>query len=198
MHHDVFITNKNFLTDLLGVFNESQDIGMVGMVGTPYLVKDGVMWHGIRFGFFYKLQDYLRKNMIQRFYTFETGYMEMEAVDGLLMATQYDIPWREDIFKKWDFYDVSQSFEFIKAGYKVVGPSQLPEWYIHDSIPKYENYYEERDKFLDNYAEHMSGRQEEAGEQYLKHTCERVEKGFHGTKEEKEHLLKMLNELAEE
>lgn len=198
MHHDVFITNKNFLIDLLNIFQENADIGMIGMVGTPYLVKDGVMWHGIRYGSFYRLQSYLKKNMVERFFSFETGYLEVEAVDGLLMATQYDIPWREDIFSKWDFYDVSQSFEFIKAGYKVVVPGQMPEWFIHDSIPKYDNYNDERDKFLENYPEYMSARKEETGKQYLEHTIERVEKGFRGTEEEREHLLKQLKELTEE
>ena len=34
------------------------------------------------------------------------GGWEVEGVDGLLMATQYDIPWREDLFDGWDFYDL--------------------------------------------------------------------------------------------
>ena len=40
------------------------------------------------------------------------------------MATQYDVPWREDLFDGFDFYDVSQSFEFRKAGYTVGVPVQ--------------------------------------------------------------------------
>ncbi len=55
-----------------------------------------------------------------------------EAVDGFLMATQYDIPWREDVFNGWDYYDASQSFEFRKAGYSVVVPHQDPPWCLHD------------------------------------------------------------------
>ena len=34
------------------------------------------------------------------------GVIEVEAIDGLLMATQYDIPWREYLFYMWVFYDV--------------------------------------------------------------------------------------------
>ena len=49
-------------------------------------------------------------------------YIDVEAIDGLIMITQYDIPWREDLFQKWDFYDVSQSMEFIRHGYKVAVP----------------------------------------------------------------------------
>ena len=143
MHQDVFITNKNFLPDLLNIFQADESIGMVGMVGTPYMVKDGTMWHGIRLGGFYKLQEYMKKDVIHRFFPLEEGYVEVEAIDGLLMATQYDVPWREDLFCKWDFYDVSQSFEFLKAGYKVVVPGQKPEWYIHDcGVISLQNYDE--------------------------------------------------------
>ena len=73
-------------------------------------------------------------------------YTEVEAVDGLFIATQYDVKWREDIFDGWDFYDISQSEEFHRAGYKVVvpyinhGASMMMEyliWEIMINIGKY-------------------------------------------------------------
>lgn len=199
MHQDVFITNKNFLIDLLEVFNADSAIGLVGMVGTPYMVKDGTMWHGIRFGGFYKLLERLEKGTVHRFFPFVTGYMEVEAVDGLLMATQYDLPWRDDLFKKWDFYDVSQSYEFLRAGYKVVVPGQAPEWYIHDcGVINLVNYDGEKDKFLEEYAEYMSHRQKESWEEYLTQVRTRINSGFHGTEEEKEQLLQLLVDLTDE
>lgn len=76
----------------------------------------------------------------------------MEAVDGLLIATQYDIPWREDLFTQWDFYDVSQSFEFRRKGYRVVVPDMERPWCIHDDgFMKVVNYEKERLKFLAEY-----------------------------------------------
>ena len=132
LHQDVFIKNRNFIYDIVSLFQKDARIGMIGMVGTPYMEKKGIMWEGVRFGGFYRLQEYIDKGLIRCFFPLETGYMEVEAVDGLLIATQYDLPWREDIFHKWDFYDVSQSFEFLRAGYKIVIPGQKPEWYIHD------------------------------------------------------------------
>lgn len=57
---------------------------------------------------------------------------EVVAIDGLLMATCQDIPQREDLFTGWDFYDISQSEEFRRAGYKVVVPRQDTAWVIHD------------------------------------------------------------------
>ena len=56
----------------------------------------------------------------------------VEAVDGLLMMTQYDVNWRQDLFHGWDFYDVSQSFEFRRAGYQVAVPYQQAPWVLHD------------------------------------------------------------------
>ena len=34
MHQDVFIINKNFIADMLSVFEDEQ-VGMLGMVGSP-------------------------------------------------------------------------------------------------------------------------------------------------------------------
>lgn len=199
LHQDVFIINKNFLVDMLNIFLTDTDIGMIGMVGTPYMIQDGTMWNGIRYGAFYKLQEYVNKKIINRFFPIETGYMEMEAIDGLLMATQYDLPWRDDIFKKWDFYDASQSFEFLRAGYKVVVPGQNPEWYIHDcGAPNLINYEGERVKFLKEYLDYMEPRQTQTWSEYLMHVRESIKKGFHGTEQEKVKALKRLDDLENE
>lgn len=44
------------------------------------------------------------------------GYIKVSAIDGLFMATQYDIKWREDLLDGFHFYDVSQCFEFAQQG----------------------------------------------------------------------------------
>ena len=196
-HQDVFITNKNFLIDLLNIFRANDRIGLVGLVGTPYMSKNGTMWNGMRYGAFYNLKERFEKGMVKRLFPLTTGYMEMEAVDGLLMATQYDIPWREDIFQKWDYYDVSQCFEFLKAGYKVVVPGQETEWYIHDcGIPNFDSCRRESYAFLENYPEYMAERKEQTWEEYLEQVKIRVTEGFHGTEEVRQELLQFLDEVA--
>lgn len=50
----------------------------------------------------------------------------------MLIATQYDVRWREDIFKKWHFYDRSICMEFRRKGYKCVVPNTDEAWCIHD------------------------------------------------------------------
>ena len=111
------------------------------------------MWHGERCGDFYNL-DGLLKNGLKGIEKLEDGIREVQAVDGLLIATQYDLPWREDILLQWDFYDVSQCLEFRRAGYKVVVPTQNPSWTNHRcGAPSYWNYEQNRQIILREYPE---------------------------------------------
>jgi hypothetical protein len=83
----------------------------------------------------------------------EGDYQEVQCIDGLIMITQYDLPWREDLFNGWHFYDSSQSMEFIKSGYKVVIPRQSHPWCIHEcGVTSLSNgYHDYRQAFINNY-----------------------------------------------
>lgn len=148
LHQDVFIVNKRMLYDMLEIFEDTR-IGMIGMVGSPKLPEHGVMWYGDRVGSVYGseiTQSYLQAGEIKG-----EKINDVEAVDGLLMITQYDIPWREDLFRGWDFYDVSQSQEFLKQGYRVAVPGG-DAWCIHDDgYWNLTGYYRDRKIFLENY-----------------------------------------------
>ena len=65
-------------------------------------------------------------------YKVEAATIEVQAIDGMLMVTKDDVPWREDLFDGWDFYDSSQSFEFTRRGYKIVVPEQKKPWCAHE------------------------------------------------------------------
>lgn len=153
LHQDVFIVYKEFLREILKLF-QHQEIGLAGIVGSSNIEESAVMWYGPRVGMLYSHSICSTSETL--FGKVEGDYQEVSAVDGLLMATQYDILWREDIFKKWDFYDVSQSFEFRKKGYKVVVPAVNEPWCIHDDgILDLGNYFKEREKFLQEYAKYI-------------------------------------------
>lgn len=131
MHQDVFIFYPFFLDSLLQIFQSWNRIGMIGMVGTQEFPADYVMWNGKRVG------NVCYKDMppfdYQSYrYRLEDGLYIAEAVDGFLMATAFDVPWRADLFDGWDFYDISQSFEFTKQKYKIVVPNQYYPWCLHD------------------------------------------------------------------
>lgn len=149
LHQDVFIVNKYFMQDLLDIFKEPK-IGMFGLVGICKLPESGIMWDGKRIGKLYCNLIYESRDSTLG--EVEGDWQCVEAIDGLLMATQYDLQWREDLFHGWDFYDVSQSQEFLRAGYQVVVPNQSKPWVMHDSdIYNLKNYYKARKIFQQEY-----------------------------------------------
>lgn len=150
LHQDVFILHHNFINDILELFSNPQ-IGMVGMVGGMEVESIPVMWFGERVGKLYThAVDTACSSVLGEV---EGRYQEVQAVDGFLMATQYDLKWREDLFQGWDFYDVSQSMEFRRKGYQVVVPHMEEPWCIHDDgILNLDHYYEAMEIFLKEYA----------------------------------------------
>ena len=131
LHQDVFILYRDFLSAVLNIFCSDTTIGMIGMVGASSLSPSGVMWFTERQGALYG-SNQPRVSYDQYQYSLTDGLHEVEAIDGLMMITSRDLPWREDKFDAWDFYDISQSFEFKRAGYKIVVPEQLSPWCFHD------------------------------------------------------------------
>lgn len=149
LHQDVMIIEKNFIHKLLTLF-EDESIGMIGMVGSPRLPENKVMWYSNRVGRIFGNNVYSMNDT--NFGDIKGDYQEVEAVDGLLIATQYDISWREDIFDKWDFYDASQSAEFRRSGYKVIVPNMDRPWCIHDDgFMELKNYYDQRRRYIEEY-----------------------------------------------
>lgn len=149
MHQDVLIVNQYFIYDILDIFEDTK-VGMIGMVGAPRLSSSKVMWYSCRIGKIYSATAY--KTDIMKFESAKGKYESVEVVDGLLMATQYDIPWREDLFDKWDMYDVSQSLEFHRRGYEIVVPNMNAPWCLHDDgFMNLDSYYGELDKLKKEY-----------------------------------------------
>src|SRR5574344_1585516 len=129
LHQDVFIVDTYFIYEILHLF-DNREIGMIGAVGSVKMPESCVMWYGDRVGALYSSNIFdSGKSIIGKV---DGEYQEVEAIDGLIMVTQYDIQWRDDLFKDWDFYDISQSQEFIRLGYKVIVPNQERIWCIHD------------------------------------------------------------------
>ena len=150
-NESVFIVNQDFIIEMLKIF-ENPNIGMMGMVGSPKMPKDGIMWSDERIGGVYACS--IKESGEAWAGYVPEPYEKVEAIDGLLMATQYDLEWREDLFEGWDFYDVSQSMEFRRRGYDVVVPQQKRLWCIHDDgYINLEKYFGWRDVFLKEYGD---------------------------------------------
>lgn len=143
LHQDVFIIEHYFLDCLLKLFQEDRKIGIIGIDRNREFTGDGVLWHEKEDREF----TYWSASVLCGDKTAGSGYdcKEVEAVDGLLMATQYDIPWREDLFNDSTCYDVSQCMEFKRMGYRIVIPVQGKDWVTYaGGIPDFWTYHDNR------------------------------------------------------
>ncbi len=131
LHQDTLIVNKNLAADLVKLFAD-ESIGAVGVIGCRSLPKSGVWWDGLRtYG---RVLHACEPESVVDSHCMEPegDCAEVEAVDGLFIATQYDVPWREDLFDGWHLYDTSQCMEFRRRGRRVVIPNQRKDfWCIH-------------------------------------------------------------------
>ncbi|MDA8335495.1 MAG: glycosyltransferase family protein [Peptococcaceae bacterium] len=155
LHQDAFIINRTFLADILRIFAASARIGLLGVAGCQALPASGVWWEGKTL--FGKVMEYRQMFQVLKFADPAGPWARVQAVDGLIMVTQYDLPWREDLFTGFHFYDSSQSLEFGKAGYRVAVPAQADPWCLHwcgTEFPERE-YYGYREVFLQNYREFL-------------------------------------------
>lgn len=148
MHQDVFILYPFFLDSLIQIFGSYHRIGMIGMAGSDILSEDYVMGNNgnLTVNLYQRGQSYNDYHNYR--YELEHGLTVMDSIDGLLMATAYDIPWRTDILDGWDFYDLSQSFEFRKQGYKIVIPVQHYPWCLHDDGGIIEHWDYNRNRYI--------------------------------------------------
>ena len=131
IHSNTYIINKNLIKDILDIFVANNQVGLIGVVGAKRLPANGLWWNDVgKVGEVNILRNvtkecYKLNNIIEK-------YEIVEAVDGLIMATQFDIKWKEDIFDGLYFYDISECMEFNKKGFQVVVPRQEKTWCIHD------------------------------------------------------------------
>lgn len=120
IHQDTEIIDKSFLNRMIDAFKKHPDFGIAGVVGSRTMPENYVWWGGSLVGAVCdchvepgKLEPYV-------YSLDECNPIEVVALDGLLLMTQYDIPWRTDLFKGWHFYDVSQVREFRRHGYRAM------------------------------------------------------------------------------
>lgn len=167
MHQDVFILNKNFLYDILTIFDSDPAIGMIGMVGYPKISANGIMWNEYRDGnkmmfgthpnhypnYYYSASDLKNYSFSME----KEGITEVALVDGLMIITCEDLRWNEEELVNWDFYDAFQSMNFVEHGMKVVVPNQAMPWFIHDDgvFLSMINYNKYRQLFMKRYEQYL-------------------------------------------
>lgn len=160
LHQDVFIYNRHFIIDVLKVFQSDDSIGMLGVIGGINLPQNAVTWNAWNMGATFAC-DNDHAYVFNYFRGEDHHCTQAEAIDGMIMITQYDIDWREDLELGWDFYDISQSLEFRRKGYKIGIPYQENPWCMHDcGHSKFHHYDEARKIVLKEYRDFFSDKYE--------------------------------------
>ncbi len=149
LHQDVQVIRKNLVDELLSIFRDTR-VGLIGLAGCEKLPESGVWWSGE--GIHNIIAHALWPEQIHIFGG-KVPHCQVQAADGVLLATQYDIPWPQDILRGWHFYDIAMCQEYRKRGYQVVLPRQDESWIIHQTrhTRAGEDYYQQQKIFLQHY-----------------------------------------------
>ena len=137
LHVDTYVIHLDLLPELLNLFMMYPRLGLVGVIGGTQLPSSG-WWlddpehcYG-RVGVYFRPPGLFfgRRVRVWRCRSFTGDYQPAVQVDGLFMATQFDIPWIHPEFG-FELYDQVQSLEYIKAGFEVGIVQQAAIWCRH-------------------------------------------------------------------
>ena len=144
LHQDVYVVHRGFLAELLRLFDTYPRLGMVGVVGATRLPSSGVWFVNNPLHCYGRVWEYRRPGgpaallgkanrrrlHLMRFRSFVGDYLPAVAVDGLLVATQYDLPWRDEL-GGFDLYEQVHALQYIRAGLEVGIARQERVWCVH-------------------------------------------------------------------
>lgn len=155
IHHDTFIICKDILAKLITAFKADEKLGLIGIASTKNLEKSGKWWGSDKSQLRMNLYQDAVLNILKSVSIEKNGEVEeADALDGILLATQADIEWREDLFDGWHFYDISQCYEFRKNRYKTAVLNGEEPFVMHETTMKKDkhNLYDKYcDVFVRNY-----------------------------------------------
>ena len=141
------ILKEDLLVTLLHIFGTDETIGLIGLVGTEQLAANGI---------FAQSPHVVGKLLYPNGQRFDGDEQENDLADvmtvtGNLIATQYDVPWRSDLFPIDSFWAESQCAEFRRRGYRCVVPQQEKEW-LFTGDKRAPIHEASRQAFLDTYS----------------------------------------------
>ncbi|MBR1553111.1 MAG: glycosyltransferase [Schwartzia sp.] len=109
-----WILDGKLLDTALELFGQHPEIGIVGLSGTEIIAPNAPFWVSPK-----RLGKWSDKNgNAHDFGAFDEPFREVQALDFYLLMTQYDIPWRTDLFPDDLYICAAQSVEFRRKGYK--------------------------------------------------------------------------------
>ena len=155
LHQDTFLIEKKLLHRLIGGFEGMGKPGMIGIFGS--LTMDSrALWYKNAYedSALNLYQDAVLTFLYPK--TEENGprLLDGAMLDGVFLAENASIPWREDLFDGWHFYDISRSLEMKKAGFQTAFLVDKTPWALHETTmrrDKEDRYEYYRKIFLENY-----------------------------------------------
>ena len=149
MDSNVELVDSSSIQKLIDIFSSNPNIGAIGCSGAEILSTHGVCYSSAkRCGKFYvgAARQLLNWNNVVA-----GDYIYAEVLDGFFMATQYDVPWREDLFRGDTFSVASQCVEFKRKDYRVVVANQDTPWiWLKNEQVSIDN--DDNRAFLDEYS----------------------------------------------
>lgn len=143
------ILKEDFLIKMVRLFVEQPDIGIIGLLGTEQLPTSGLFWDApAKVG-----RALLRDGQRIEGKTVTGVYQDVMAVTDVI-ATQYDVPWREDLFQGEAFLAASACAEYRRQGYRtVLLASEEEGLLLSDTAQSAEA--QEQENFLDTYSQEL-------------------------------------------
>ena len=146
------LLQKDFFKDFIRIFSDNPEIGIIGCIGTNEVPLNGIAPQSRiekTYGSWFTGEN---KNLTQGV-AFKEEFKEVQCVFDGVIATQYDLQWREDLFTGgstcFDF--ASQCIEFSRKNYKVVVISKTSPLIWKDSN-RYVVKEADRKAFLQEYS----------------------------------------------
>ena len=132
---------------MLRIFAADPMIGIMGLIGVKQLSTTGLL----------VASTFIKGRLL---YTDDSSFLgediegateEVMVVSADLIATQYDVPWRSDLFHSDCLFAEAQCIEFRRKGYRTVLPQQDDPWLLTRKRA-YEADEASREVFLDTYS----------------------------------------------
>ena len=134
IHHDTFIIQQDILNKIINAFKADADLGMLGIFGSATLNKSCTWYKSPTADNYFNLYQDEILFLLRSVKTPPNGELvNGKAIDGVFMATSIDLPWSEDLFNGWHFYDIAQCYNMHYSGYKTsfIGDDNI--WILHEN-----------------------------------------------------------------
>lgn len=155
LHHDTFLIEKELLLSLTDAFNKKETPGMIGIFG-GLLMDERALWYknDYKASVLNLFQDAVLTFLFPKTEPEGPVLTDGAMLDGVFLAENAGLSFREDLFDGWHFYDISQSVEMRNAGYFTAFIADKNPWALHETTMRREEnsryeYY--RQIFLNNY-----------------------------------------------